>query len=138
MNWHPFTFYPGAVGITLWKWNRKKIELWWASKNCSPPEHAHDGCSGEFMVLYSKNRRIYRRNTWQSTLYKNGICHERVIGPRDQYIATTPQVWGKWLTVPAGVPHKFDRGDSMMIWITVETWRPGYDMDLTKDFRLTE
>ena len=139
----PITRYEGALGITLWRWGRKKVELWFAKKDYSPKEHAHDGCDGEFMVLYSKNRRIYRKTKWEAKSWKTidgryGITHELTIGPKDCYIATTPQVWGKWLTVPAGVPHKFDKGDSFMLWVVVETWKPGYDMSLATDFRITE
>jgi hypothetical protein len=95
--------------------------------------------------LWAKNRRIYRKTLpvvdsgfdmdtrciWSKLLgYK--------IGPGDEYIADTPKVWGKWLTVPAGVPHKFEKGDSFMLWLVVETWKPGYDMNLISDFRITQ
>ena len=149
MNWHPFTKVGKAIGITLWRWNRKKIELWYSPADYSPKEHAHDGCSGEFTILWAKNRRIYRKT---KPVLESGATRDQfgnvsgiyskitgyTIGPKDSYIANTPQVWGKWLTVPAGVPHKFDTGDSFMLWVVVETWKPGYDMSLATDFRTTE
>lgn len=142
MNWHPFTKYGPAIGMALWKWNRKKIELWWSPADYSPQEHAHDGCSGEFTILWAKNRRIYRKTKWETkSICVDGVLgieHKLAVGPKDEYIANTPQVWGKWLTVPAGVPHKFDAGESMMIWLVVETWKPGYNMSLATDFRVTE
>lgn len=141
-KYNPVTRYEGALGITLWRWNRKKVEIWFAKKDYSPQEHAHDGCDGEFMVLYSKNRRIYRKTMgdkpeWSSD-YNCWMIPRFEIHEGDEYIANTPQVWGKWLTVPAGVPHKFDTGDSCMIWLVVEKWREGYDMSLVSDFRVTE
>lgn len=145
---NPFTTYPGAIGLTLWRWKRKKVELWWASKHCSPPEHAHDGCSGEFTILWARNRRIYRKTF---PVVESGVTRDKFghatgiyskitgysVGGDDSYVAHTPGVWGKWLTVPAGTPHKFEQGDSCMVWLVVETWKEGYEMDLIKDFRLT-
>lgn len=114
--------YGPCIGITIFRWFRWKVELWYAPANYSTPEHAHDDSSGEFTILFARNRRIWRR-----------------IGERiDSYVANVPAVWGRFLSVRAGTPHGFDAGDSCMIWLCFETWRPGAKVtSVAKDFRLT-
>ena len=143
MNWHPFTKYPGALGITLWRWGRKKVELWIAGGNCEPPEHSHDNVNSEFTILWARNRRIYRKTKWESKSWKTidgryGITHELVIGPKDEYVASVPSVWGKWLSVRAGTPHKFCKSKHPMVWIVVENWIGIGPMSLVEDFRITQ
>lgn len=101
--------YGPCIGLTIFRWFRLKVELWWSPADYSPPPHSHNDSSGEFTILYSKNRRIWRK-----------------VGDQvDEYIATTPGVWGKFLSVRAGTVHAFDKGDSCMIWLVFETWKPG-------------
>jgi hypothetical protein len=95
--------------ITLFRFLRWKVELGYAPADYSPPPHSHQNSSGEFTVLYARNRRIWRK-----------------VGDRmDEYIANVPKVWGKFLSVRAGTEHSFDKGESCMIWLCFETWKPG-------------
>lgn len=120
--WVPVNSYGPCVGFTLLRCGRRKVELWYAPADYATPEHTHDNSSGEFTILYSKNRRIYRR-----------------IGTKtDAYIANTPEAWGRFLSVRAGTPHAFSKGDSAMIWLCFETWKPGVMVtSVADDFRLT-
>lgn len=113
--------YGPCMGITLFRWFRWKIELWYAPADFSPPPHTHENCSGEFTILYAKNRRIWRK-----------------VGDRiDSYIANFPSVLGKFLSVRAGTPHSFDKGDSFMVWICFETWKKGVSVSsVANDFVL--
>lgn len=132
-SWAPINSYGPCIGITLWKWGRTKVELWWAPADYEPPEHTHEDVDGEFTILYSKNRYIYRKSC-----PRGGPCGEKMVGIGDSYIATTPDVWGKWLSVRAGTPHAFKRGDSCMIWIVKEKWLPGRKVgSMSTDFHLT-
>lgn len=114
--------YGPCVGLTLFKWGRTKVELWYAPASYAVPEHTHNDSDGEFTVLWSKNREIYRV----------------IDGKRQSYIATTPQIWGRWLSVRAGTPHAFGMGDSCMVWICVERWKPGVKVtSVANDLHLT-
>lgn len=113
--------YGPCSGLTLFRWGRRKVELWYAPADYSPPPHSHNDSDGEFTVLWSRNRRIWRN----------------VGGRVDSYIATTPGVWGKFLSVRAGTVHAFERGDSCMVWIVFETWRKGVKVgSVADDFHL--
>ncbi len=113
--------YGPCIGITLFRFRRWKIELWFAPADYATPEHSHDDSSSEFTILWARNRRIYRR-----------------IGDRvDAYIAETPKMWGKFLSVRTGVVHAFEKGDSAMIWLAFETWKKGVKVSsVADDFHL--
>ncbi len=101
--------YGPCWGITLFRWFRWKLELWYAPAWFATPEHTHENSDGEFTILWSRYRRIYRK------------VHDRT----DDYIAMHPYCWGKWLSVRAGTPHAFESGDSCMIWLCWQTWKKG-------------
>jgi hypothetical protein len=113
--------YGPCIGLTIFHWGRRKVELWWAPSDYSPPPHSHKNSSTEFTILWAKNRRIWRR-----------------VGDRvDTYTANTPGVWGKFLSVRAGVVHAFEKGDSCMIWLAFETWqRDAKVTSVAEDFHL--
>lgn len=114
--------YGPCWGLTLFRWGRLKVELWFSPADYSPLEHTHDDSDGEFMVLWSRNREIYRL----------------INGQREAYIANTPEVWGRWFSVRAGTPHSFGKGDSCMVWLCVERWKPGSKVtSVATDLHLT-
>lgn len=47
------------------------------------------------------------------------------MGPGDHYRANIPPWKFKTLSVRAGVPHGFKKGDSFMLWLCFETWKKG-------------
>lgn len=120
--WTPLNRYGPCTGLTLFKLGRFKAELWHAPADFTPPEHTHECSDGEFTILYSKNRRIYRR----------------IGNTVNAYIANTPEAWGKFLSVRAGTPHAFGKGDSCMVWICFEKWKHGTRVtSVAEDFHLT-
>lgn len=120
--WAPVTVHERAFGVTLWRWRRVKVELWYAPANYYTLEHTHQFSDGEFTLLWARQRQIYRI----------------VNGRLDSYMANTPAAWGRWLTVRAGTPHAFAKGESCMIWIVVQRWKPGVSVtSLAEDFHLT-
>ena len=126
--WAPINAYGPCFSVTLWRWRRKKLELWYAPADFSPEEHTHDDVSGEFTILYSKNREIYRK-----------VPKEDGTLEKQSYIANTPEVWGKWLSVRDGTIHKFEKGDSCMIWLVWETWKQGRPVaSVATDFNITK
>lgn len=144
--------YGPCICITIFRFLRWKLELCYAPADYSPPEHVHENSDGEFTILYSKNRRIYRKThliwpyAFDGKPVKDKVApplpkHLRsllVSGDGDSYVATTPDVWGKWLSVRAGTPHGFDNGDSCMIWLCFERWKPGVKVtSVADDFVLT-
>lgn len=126
--WAPINSYGPCIGLTLWKWGRTKVELWWAPADYSPPEHTHDDVDGEFFVLYGKNRIIYRVVP----------CFGKWELLDKQAYNLTGRKYFKWFSVRAGTPHAFEKGDSCMIWIVVEKWLPGRKVgSVATDFHLT-
>lgn len=111
-----------CIGLTLFRWFRFKVELWFAPASYCVPEHTHNDSSSEFYILYSKNRYIYRR-----------------IGTRiESYITRMPGIWERCLSVRAGTPHGFTRGKTCMIWLVFETWKKGAKVtSVAEDFHLT-
>ena len=116
---NPVARYGPCVGLTVFRWFRFKVELWYAPAAYAPPPHRHDNSSTEFTILWARNRRIWRM----------------VGGHVDAYTANTPGVWGKFLSVRAGTIHAFDHGDSCMIWLAFEKWNPGVKVtSVAEDF----
>lgn len=119
---NPFARYGPCRGVTIFRLGRFKAELWFAPKWYAPPEHTHDNSDGEFTILWARNRPIYRV----------------VNGHRQWYTARTPRDWGRFLSVRAGTPHAFLKGDSFMVWICFERWKPGVSVtSVATDFNLT-
>lgn len=116
-------FKDSCFAFTLFKFGRYKVELWYAPHNYQTVEHTHNNSSGEFYVLYAKNRLIYR-----------------IVNKEKQfYIVNFPQCLKKFLSVRAGVPHSFYRGDSCMVWICFEKWNKGSKVtSVGQDFTLTD
>lgn len=119
---NPYHRYERCHCLTLYRFGRRKAELCYAPADYEPREHVHPNSDGEFLILWAKNRPIYRKviydpNDW-NTLGKTGA---RV----DSYLANVPPWKFKTLSVRAGVPHAFRAGDSCMIWLCFEKWKPG-------------
>lgn len=96
-------------GVTLFRWGRRKLELWLAPADYAVAEHTHEDSDSEITILYAKPRRIYRR-----------------VGDRvDEYVASSRKYFGRWFSVRAGVPHAFDKGESRMLFLNWQTYLPG-------------
>lgn len=114
--------YGPCWGLTLWRWGRRKVELWYAPADYATPEHTHEDSDSEFLILWARNRVIYR------------VVNCMI----ESYVAHTPGVWGKWLSVRAGTPHAFKTGTSCLIWISSQTWKPGVTVtSVAEDFKIT-
>lgn len=98
-----------CIGLTLFRFLRWKVELWYAPAGFATVPHRHANSSGEFTVLYGRNRRIWRK----------------VAGRIESYVVNFPVCLGRFLSVRAGTEHGFDKGDSCMVWLCFETWRKG-------------
>ncbi len=127
-----FARYGPCIGITLWRWGRFKVELWWAPADYATPEHTHENSDGEFLILFSRTRFIYRRMV-DSISTVDGRTHYRTEG----YVVNVPP-WRRTLSVRAGTPHAFHKGSSPMIWLCFERWKEGVPVtSVAEDFRLT-
>lgn len=111
-----------CFGLTLFRLGRWKVELWYAPADFATVPHRHNDSSGEFTVLYGRNRRIWRR------------VAERM----ESYIVNFPSCLGRFLSVRAGTVHGFDKGDSCMIWLCFETWRKGAKVTSVAEDFVTE
>ncbi len=119
---NPLAWYGPCWCLTVFRFGRRKVELCYAPADYEPPEHSHPNSDGEFLILWARNRPIYRR-----------------VGQRvDAYTANVPPWRFKTLSVRAGTPHAFKKGESAMIWICFETWRKGVPVtSVAEDFVLT-
>jgi hypothetical protein len=102
--------YGPCVGITLFRWNRLNIELWYCPSNYDIVEHSHPSCHIELMFLYG-NTEFHRRAT------KSGHI--------ESASAKFPKNFGKKYTVPAGFYHRFNTGKSPLVFLNIERWLSG-------------
>lgn len=140
---NPLAFYGPCWCLTVFRWGRRKVELCYAPGWYETPEHVHRHSDGEFLILWARNRKIYRKThvvhhaanmfgvmrpvkahhedlKWLCKHGENTV----VCGPGDTYIANVPPWKLKTLSVRAGVPHGFKTSTSCMIWLCFEKWRP--------------
>lgn len=122
---NPISWYGPCWCLTVFRWGRRKVELCYAPADYETPEHVHPNSDGEFLILWARNRIIYRK----TKLIQDGFLPDKAlmltIGERDSYLANVPPWRLKTLSVRAGVPHAFRKGDGPMIWICFEKWKPG-------------
>lgn len=115
---NPLSRYERCWCLTLYRVGRYKAELCYAPADYEPREHVHKNSDGEFWVLYGKNRYIYRKVLYDGPGVSGPIWAE------EGYNIDSRSYW-KLLSVRARTPHAFLKGDSPMIWICFEKWKPG-------------
>lgn len=138
---NPLAWYGPCWCLTVFRWGRRKVELCYAPADYEPPEHVHPNSDGEFLILWAKNRLIYRKTkTYAGPYgYLQSMCGNLLVcGDGDYYTANVPPWRFKTLSVRAGTPHAFKKGDSFMLWICFETWKKGAAVtSVAEDFVLT-
>ena len=107
-----------CVGITLFRFGRYKLELWFVPRDYACEEHTHELSSGEFFVLYGKDREIWR--TVKGPWVKDYLQWRT--SKREQYNISN-RTYFKWLSVRAGTPHGFSRGATPMVFLTLTKWK---------------
>lgn len=114
-------------GITLFRFGRRKLELWFVPKNYACVEHTHKDSDGEFFVLYGKGRNIWRKliNTKCDHFIETGSQCPICRSPFTQCYNITNRTYFRWLTVKANVIHGFSVGSTPMIFLCWETYREG-------------
>lgn len=153
---NPYHRYERCHCLTLCRLGRRKVELCYAPADYEPREHVHPNSDGEFLILWAKNRPIYRKtlpirgipfragpeDRYMSVKnlgngWRRGIIGYE-LGPGDSYLANVPPWRLKTLSVRAGVPHAFRKGDSPMVWICFEKWLKGVPVtSVAEDLVLT-
>lgn len=94
-----------CIGITLFRWGRRKLELWFVLASYACVEHTHKDSDGEFFVLFGKDRFIWRKFQDYYKIGKSTYSRET----QQMYNITERPYW-KWYSVRADVPHGFGRG----------------------------
>lgn len=121
--------YGPCIGLTVFRWFRWKLELWFAPAAYSPPEHTHEKSDGEFFVLFGRGRKIYRKADVPG--------YGGLVTTKQEY-ELTGRTYFKWFSVRAGTPHGFSEGKTPMIWFCFETWKRGVKpTSVAEDFKLT-
>lgn len=107
-----------CFGITLFRFFRWKLELWYSPANYSCEEHVHKNFDGEFFVFYGKHRSIWRKRLVMANIL--GQYEYRT----DMYDISKRKYF-KWFTVKANSIHGFSTGATSMIWLCWETYKKG-------------
>ncbi len=132
-RFNPVATYGPCRCLTIFRWGRRKVELCYAPADYEPPEHVHPNSDGEFLILWAKNRPIYRKTKWVEDSFHPDKALMLTVGDGDSYLANVPPFKFRTLSVRAGVPHAFRKGDSPMIWICFEKWRKGVPVTSVAD-----
>ena len=108
-------------GVTLFRFGRRKLELWFVPRDYACVEHVHKDSDGEFFVVFGKGRNIWRTVTGiEKNIYGNMVS-----GLIRQMYHITDRTYFKTYTVRANTPHGFSIGTSPMIFLCWETYLPG-------------
>lgn len=109
-------------GVTLFRWFRWKLELWYVPADYECSEHTHKNSDGEFFVVCGKNREIYRKEMQEASHWPYNEWKEYC--ELQQYNISSRKFW-KWLTVKANTPHGFSSGSTPMVFLCWEKYRKG-------------
>lgn len=105
-----------CIGLTLFRFGRRKLELWFVPANYACVEHTHKDSDGEFFVVYGRGRDIWRK-TWPHWL-SGAMCQIEVYNITNRH-------YFKTYTVRANTPHGFSVGSTLMVFLCWETYRKG-------------
>jgi hypothetical protein len=94
-----------AWGITLWRWGKFQIELWYCPTDCVIEPHTHDKQDIKLTFLFG--RKVFHRQ------YKNQPIES---------IDTKHVKFGHTFNIPAGTLHWFDKLDKPLIFFSREWW----------------
>ena len=100
--------HEACIGIKLFKWKRKCIELWYCPRGYAIDPHRHPNIDIELVVLYGR-ATIGRRHVLDS-IYRT--------------IFVTSN-WFKKYTILAEHYHYFRVSTKPFIFLSLELWRPG-------------
>jgi hypothetical protein len=114
--------YESCRGITVFKFGRYKLDLWFAPADYSVKEHTHPLSDGKFWVIFGHNRVIWK--------YRRNNLVERV-----SYTLKFPQCLLHVLRVRGNEPHGFEVGSTSMIWFCLQKWKRGVNVtSIIEDF----
>lgn len=114
-----------CVGITLFKWGQRRIELWFCPSGYKIEEHSHPQEDVELMFLYG------------NTLF----CRQKTDGktPVESYYAQFPGDFGRVFTVKHDDSHWFNVGNKPLIFLNFQTFLKGYQpVSAATDFKPKE
>lgn len=99
-----------CIGICLWKWKQKFIQLWIIPPSYVIEPHSHDDEDIELMYL------------WGETTFYRQICKSEDI---EQFKPSIDYDIGKRFTVPAGAAHWFKTTTTKLIFVNFSTFLKG-------------
>ncbi len=110
--------YGPCVGITLLRFGRRKIEIFFCPKGYTIPRHSHNDESIELAFLYG-HATFYRKVWKNGSLFHDGY-----------YVIESREVNGvgsliKTFSIPAGTLHWFSVSDKTLVFINYSHWLPG-------------
>ncbi len=110
-------------GVTLFRWGRRKLELWFVPRDYACVEHVHHDSDGEFFVVFGKGREIYRKVETEPASYWPYNSYPATISKQEYNISS--RKYFRTYTVRANTPHGFSAGSSPMVFLCWETYLPG-------------
>lgn len=114
--------YGPCVGVTLFRFRRLNIELWYCPANYTIVEHKHPSMDIELVLLFG----------WTTFMRR-----ERKSDVQQCAAAKFPFHACKKYTVPAGWFHSFSTGKVPLVFINVEKWKPNIKItSAAEDFQI--
>lgn len=113
--------YKQCVGITLFRWFRYKVELWFCPKGFKIKEHCHP--SQDIELIFIKGSAVFHRR-----LLCTDTIDSKEVNWWDQFIK---------FTVKSYHSHWFEVSDKMLVFLNIEKWHEGEKVtSAAKDFQL--
>lgn len=122
-------FYGPCVGITLLKFKRRKIELFFCPKGYTIPKHSHNDEDIELAFLYGHATFYRKLQYWDGVKDTYTVIESREVNGFGSFKRT--------FSIKAGTVHWFTVSTKMLIFLNYSKWLPGREVtSATKDFHL--
>jgi len=118
-------YYGPCLGITLFKWGRRKVELWLCPRHYTIPKHSHNDENIELAFLYGEAE--FSRKVWKERF----TVRDHLIDKKEKYFVIESKVVSGFgslthtFSIPAGTVHWFSVSNKPLIFLNYSKWLPG-------------
>jgi len=108
--------HEGCVGLRLFKWGQRSVQLWYCPKGYTIEKHSHDLQDIELCFLYGE-AWFYKTGVKVSPSVRD-IKYVKVSGIGNPF---------KTFSIPAGTVHWFSVSNKPLWFLNYAKWKPGYN-----------
>lgn len=101
--------HEGCVGLRLFKWGQRSVQLWYCPKGYTIEKHSHDLQDIELAFIYGQ--------AWFYKLQHNIVKSAKVAGLGNPF---------KTFSIPAGTVHWFSVSSRSLWFVNYARWKTGY------------